>query len=118
MCTILGWHLLLITGRVHFWLAQHFTPLFALAEKVSECLFAALHLDHTLPPRIRSYCINTPYSNDCCQLWFTCGPSVARVMLSWHRVPVACYPTSLPGSDSSLRCRYMCHRDSSVPWIS
>ncbi len=32
-------------------------PFSALAEKVSECSFAALHLDHSLPPHIRFYCI-------------------------------------------------------------
>ncbi len=46
MYTRLGWHPLLIIGRVHFGLAQHFTPFFALAKKVS---FAALCLDHSLP---------------------------------------------------------------------
>ncbi len=46
MYTRLGWYPLLITGRVHFGLAQHFTPFFALAEKD---LFAALCLDHPLP---------------------------------------------------------------------
>ncbi len=88
--TILGWHLLLITGRVHFRLAQHFTPPFHSCWKGLR-MFVCCPAPGSppLPPFIHSYCINTPYNTDCCQLWFSCGTSVARVMPNWHQVSVA-----------------------------
>ncbi len=69
MYTRLGWHPLLITGRAHFGLAQHFIPLFCSCWK-GRWMFVRRPAPGSLSATTHSLLLhNTPYYDDCCQLW-------------------------------------------------